>query len=202
LISAAPANAAVDPNLILNVGTLNRKKGVLELCQIFNLVVEQNANTHLVFVGRDAADKLTGGQSTQQLCEDLLTEKARQRTQFMGAQAYEKVQEFFGRAGVCVFPSYAETFGLAWVEAMACEKALVCSNIGWAPEIVEDGVSGLLIHPSDHRTYANTILELIEDRAHARRLGKAAGQQARARFSSTVVVQQTLNWYRQVLASA
>lgn len=188
-----------DSSYILYFGTLVRKKGVLDLARIFSLVVKQNPDAQLLMIGRDAPDSLSGSPSTWQLFCQMATPEALSNTQYLGPLPYEKVVEYVQKAAVCVFPSYAETFGLAWVEAMACAKPVVASNIGWASEIVEDGVSGILIHPSNHDAYAEALIDLLGHPGKRKSLGQNARERVMRLFSIQRVAELSLEWYRDVI---
>src|SRR6266404_2835248 len=125
----------IEEDTILYLGTLVRKKGVLDLARIFSSVVEKHPQARLWLLGRDTADRHTGSYSTWNLCKELLSPCARRRVEYLGSQPYEKVQEYVRKAALCVFPSYAEAFPLAWLEAMACAKTVIAYNVGWAPEV-------------------------------------------------------------------
>ena len=130
----APAPAEeVEPGTVLYLGTLNRKKGVLDLGPAFSEVVRRQPQAHLILVGRDAPDRRTGAASTWSLLAAAFTAEARERTEPLGPIPYEAVQERVRRAAVCVFPSYAEAQPLVWLEAMACGRPLVGYDQGWAP---------------------------------------------------------------------
>ena len=85
---------------------------------------------------------------------------------------------------------------MTWLEALAMEKSLVTSNIGWAKEVMIDGTTGFPADPKDHQKYAGKVLQLLNDPALALKLGKAAREQVVAKFSSEVVVEQNIEFYR------
>jgi glycosyltransferase involved in cell wall biosynthesis len=189
----------VEPDTILYFGTLARKKGVLDLCRIFSSVIERRPRARLLFVGRDAPDARTGSRSTQALCQDSLSTHARARVEFLGAQPHDRVQEHVRRAALCVFPSYAEAFPVAWLEAMACAKPVVAYDIGWAREVFEDGESGVLVAAGDTEAFARTIEELLSDEAARQRLGHAARTRVESRFTSERIARQSIERYEQLL---
>ena len=77
-----------------------------------------------------------------------------------------------------VLPSFAEALPMTWIEAMALEKAIVTSDIGWAKEVMIDGETGFTVDPWDHNTYAERIIELLDDEE----LGRIMGSSARKRI--------------------
>lgn len=196
----APAEAGeVEPETILHFGTLARKKGVLDLCRIFSLVAERRPRARLLFVGRDAPDARTGSRSTMALCRESLSPLARGRVEFLGAQPHDQVQEHVRRAALCVFPSYAEAFPVAWLEAMACAKPVVAYDTGWAREVFEDGESGVLVPAGDAEAFARTVGGLLSDEDARLRLGRAARARVEARFTSEHVARRSVERYGQLL---
>lgn len=179
---------------ILYFGTLVRKKGVLDLMHIFNHVTSECPEAKLVLLGRDAIDRKTG-LSTWQLCQNMLSENAKERVHWNGAVPYSEIRNWIAKAHVCVFPSYAECMPLSWMEAMAMGKAIVASNIGWAQEMIEDGVSGVLVHPSEHAIYADSIVQLFREPPKCLLHGQKARERAEQLFSIDTVALASHKWY-------
>ncbi|MBI5629272.1 MAG: glycosyltransferase family 4 protein [Elusimicrobia bacterium] len=195
-----PDSAGCEPGLLLYLGTIVRKKGVLDLCRIFSRVVELRPEARLVLAGRDAADRRTGAGSTWALCQAALSPPARERISYLGPQPYENVRALLNRASLCLFPSRAEALPMAWLEAMACGKAVVASSLGWGSEVIEHGASGLLADPADHEEYARAVAGLLKEPGRARRLGQAARLRVEAAFSIEGMVEKSLRWYEAALA--
>ncbi|HEX8141049.1 MAG TPA: glycosyltransferase family 4 protein [Pyrinomonadaceae bacterium] len=197
-----PASAdEVETNTVLYFGTLTRKKGVLDLCRVFSRLVERRPEARLRLVGRDMRDQATGSDSTWRLCEAELSPAARERVEYMGPQPYDRMQEYVRRAALCVFPSYAEAFPLSWLEAMASEKAVVAYDIGWASEVIENGVSGMLVPSGDTEALARVIEDLLAEPSRANSLGRAARRRVEENFAADVVARQTIARYEQVLGN-
>ena len=121
---------------------------------------------------------------------------------FLGPKAPEDLREEIQKATICVFPSFAEAFPLSWLEAMAMEKAVVASNIGWGTEIINHGVDGFLTHPKDHDQFAQYIIELINNTDLTRQLGKNARKSAVNKFSHNLVAHQSLEFYKTIIPNA
>ncbi len=187
-----------EKSLILYFGTLVRKKGVLELAEIFSKVLSRNPSARLLLVGRDSIDRQTGI-STWTLFQRKLNPSSLKRIEYVGSKQPDEIASFIRLATVCVFPSFAETFGLAWIEAMACGKAVVASNIGWAKEIIEDGVSGILIHPTDHLAYADEICDLLANPEKRRLMGQKARNRVEQLFSIQRIAELSLEWYKEMI---
>ena len=187
-------------NIILYFGTLIRKKGLLELPHAFNIIHEKNPNAQLVLVGKDASDIISGNSSTWKMMQDLFTSSALEKVTYFGPVAYSEVKKQIEKATVCVFPTYAEALPVSWLEAMAMEKAIVASNIGWGNEIVEDGVSGFLAHPSNHQEYANKILQLLADTSLRKNMEHNAKERILTHFEINLIAKQNLAFYHKLIA--
>ncbi len=89
-----------------------------------------------------------------------------------------------GGADVCVVPSvWQEAFGLAALEPMARGVAVIATRAGGLPEVVEDGVTGVLVAPGSEAELAAALRRLLSDAAERRRLGESGARRARERFS-------------------
>lgn len=185
---------------ILYFGTLIRKKGLLELPEIFNRVHQSNPNVELILAGKDSGDIKTGSSSTWKLMQPMFNKSSYKKVHYIGAVEYAKIQELIKEATVCVFPTFAEALPVSWLEAMAMEKAIVASNIGWANEMMVDGQEGFLVHPTAHELYANRILELLEDEAKRIEFGKKAREKVKARFCHKWVAKQSVEFYKTILS--
>ena len=186
---------------ILYFGSLIRKKGLLELPLIFNEVIKIKSNAKLVLVGRDVSDILSGTVSTWGMMQKLFTEQAKANVIYLGSVPYEAIKKQINAATVCVFPTFAEALPVSWIEAMAMEKAIVASNIGWAKEVIDDGINGFLVHPTDHMIYANKIINLLENKELQKELGVKAREKVVEKFSMEVVAQQSLSFYTSLIES-
>jgi len=126
----------------------------------------------------------------------------------------EEVIQLLSHATVFVCPSIYEPLGIVNLEAMACEAAVVATRTGGIPEVVEDGVTGLLVpfEPSDDGSrapvdpvrfaadIASRVNELVHDPGRARELGRAGRRRAVKRFSWPAIAAQTIELYRSLLA--
>lgn len=186
-------------NIILYFGTLIRKKGAFDIPHIFNKVHEKNKDVQLVLVGGDASDIQTGSSSTWSLMMEDFTLSSLNKVSYLGKVAYSQIQDFINYSDVCIFPSYAEALPVSWLEAMAMGKAIVASDIGWANEMIEDGVQGYLVDPSDHNAFANRILELLTDINLRKRLGQKARLRVQNEFSTELIVQTNIEFYNDQL---
>ena len=190
---------AIQENTILYFGTLIRKKGSLELPLIFNEVYKHNKQAKLILIGRDASDILTKNVSTWKLMQPLFNSESMQNVSYLGSVSYDKIKEYISTSTVCVFPTFAEALPVSWIEAMAMQKAIIASNIGWATEVIDDTVNGFLVNPKDHENYAQKIIELLKNETLRNQFGIEARKKVEQKFSIEVVAKQSADFYKKIL---
>lgn len=188
----------IEEQNILYFGSLIRKKGLLELPYIFNKVIEKFPNAKLTLVGNDAVD-FQSNISTWKMMQPLFSEKAISNVHYLGSVPYNEIQSIINQSTLCVFPSFAEAMPVSWLEAMAMQKAIVASNIGWANEIIVDGKSGFLVDPQDHDKFALRIVELLENPDLIVEFGKNARKKIEQDFSNEVVATKSINFYKSLI---
>jgi glycosyltransferase involved in cell wall biosynthesis len=199
-LQAGPLNnEVVEPKTILYFGGIIRKKGLLEIPHYFNKVIQKMPDAQLILIGQDMSDKITGNGSTFQMMEELFSREASLNVKFLGSIPYQDIKKHIEKATVCIFPSYAEALPVSWIEAMGMQKTIIASNIGWAAEVIEDGVNGFLVYPSQHLEYASRILQLLDDKTLREELGIAARNKVERKFSMNVVAQQSLLFYKSLI---
>ena len=93
---------------------------------------------------------------------------------FLGPIPQEELPMHYNAADVCVLSSYYESFGLAALEAAACGKPVVASEVGGLPAIVKDGSTGYLVPPKQKDVIAERLCELLEDDLLRAHMGAAA----------------------------
>jgi alpha-maltose-1-phosphate synthase len=124
-----------------------------------------------------------------------------------------EVIQLLSHATVFACPSIYEPLGIVNLEAMACETAVVATRTGGIPEVVEDGVTGLLVpfEPLDDRSRAPVdperfvsdvaarVNELVRDPERAAAMGRAGRRRAVEHFSWRAIAEQTVDLYRSLL---
>lgn len=194
-------NIKIQENTILYFGTLIRKKGLLELPLIFNEVFKKNNKAKLILIGRDASDVISGNSSTWSMMHSLFDSAALDNVNYIGSVPYDKIKEHICSAAVCVFPTFAEALPVSWIEAMAMQKAIIASNIGWATEVIDDSQNGFLVHPKDHKRFADRIVELLENQKLRNQFGVEARKKVNEKFSIEVVAKQSAEFYKKIYNS-
>ncbi len=135
----------------------------------------------------DATLLVVGEGSRRDALEELATElRVRERVVFTGRR--DDVPAVTAALDVAVLPSYREALGLTILEAMALSRPVVASNVGGIPEMVEDGVTGLLVPPRDADALAGAIVRLLRDHPLADTLARAGHDLVHAQFCIQLMV--------------
>ena len=98
---------------------------------------------------------------------------------------------------VAVLPSYREAQGLSILEAMALSRPVVATNVGGIPEVIEDGVSGLLVPPHDAEALADAITRLLVDHPYADMIARSGHDVVRSRFCLEHMVAEVSRIYEE-----
>lgn len=175
--------------LLVHLSNFRPVKRLTDVIEIFDRVHKQ-IPSRLLLIG-DGPDR--------SVAEWLAVQKGiHQDVLFLGKQ--DQIQEKVAVSDIMLMPSELESFGLAALEAMACEVVPLATRVGGVPEVIEHGRSGYLAEVGDVETMARFAIELLTNEERLRAMGKQARAIAQNRFSSTKIVAQYEDFYRRVLA--
>jgi starch synthase len=195
------AELGVDPSrpMVAFVGRITRQKGVPHLIAAAHRF---DPEVQLVLCA--------GAPDTPEIAAEVRTavdELAATRTGVFWVRDFlpvHEISEILSAATAFVCPSVYEPLGIVNLEAMACGTAVVASDVGGIPEVVDDGVTGTLVHhdPQDPRGFESDLAEavnaLVQDPGKAARYGAAGRQRCIDEFSWNRIAEQTLEIYRKV----
>jgi len=187
---------AGDRPFFLFVGSVSERKGALVLAEAAAPLMAEDPKLELVYIGAETSYE--GRPISQEIRRRVGTRLA-DRVHFLGWVPHESVLEWMARAIALVLPSRVESWGLVALEAMAVGTPVVISKEGPGPELVEDGVTGLLVDPGDVGNVRRALRRLQADYNYARALGVAAKEMVKARFSLRACVEETLAFYQEAL---
>jgi N-acetyl-alpha-D-glucosaminyl L-malate synthase BshA len=174
--------------ILMHLSNFRPVKRILDAIEIFALVREKMP-ARLVMIG-DGPDRAPAEELARKLGvqNDVL---------FLGQQ--NEVQEKLSQADLFLLPSRLESFGLAALEAMACETPVIATNVGGLPEVVENGVDGYLVEPGDVKTAGKHAIDLLSRADRGREMGQLARVHARKKFCANDVIPKYEAYYEQVL---
>ncbi len=121
------------------------------------------------------------------------------RVTFLEQLSTEELVREYNSAQLLVSPSLYEGFGLPAAEALACGTPVIATSAGALPEIVEDGVSGVIVPPGDSASLAKAIAKLIDEPEHCIEMGEAGARRVRERFSWRRTAEETFALYEEVI---
>jgi L-malate glycosyltransferase len=174
--------------ILMHLSNFRPVKRVADTVEIFALVRER-IPAKLVMIGdgpdRGAAEYMV---RKKRLSKDVF---------FLGKQ--DHVEERLGLADLFLLPSDTESFGLAALEAMACEVPVIATNVGGLPEVVTHGVDGYLFEPRDVATGARYALEILTRSDRGRSMGAQARASARRQYCSNDIIPLYEAYYQKVL---
>jgi glycosyltransferase involved in cell wall biosynthesis len=180
-------------NDVLFSGTLTQKKGIASLIDAWPMVLSQRSDARLHVYGKDTTD--SSGPSMREALIARLQDSARQSVIFHGHTARATLLEQLRKVRAAVFPSLAEAFAMAPLEAMAQGCPTIYSTKGSGPELIDDGVDGLLVNPDRLEEIARSILRVMSDDALAARLGDAGREKVRRCFSTSTAIRTNEHFY-------
>ena len=182
--------------LIAAISRLDPEKGHEVLLEAMRRVVMRCPDARLVIAGRAAVDPAGRHTALQRHIEHLgLGEVVR----LVGFR--RDIPQLLAAADICVLPASAEACGRVLLEAMGMAKPVVGTASGGTPEIVKDGVTGLLIPPGDAGAMAAALEILLRDPARAGSMGAAGRDRAVAHFTIEAHAEKTMRLYADVLAN-
>src|ERR687890_721986 len=117
---------------------------------------------------------------------------------FLGWVPNAALPPYYRAAAVSVIPSLEEGFGIPAAEAMGCEVAVVASDAGGLPEVVENGVTGLVVPRGDSKALAQAIGSLLSDPQRRRQMGQAGRERALRLFDWDRSAEQFEQLYREI----
>jgi glycosyltransferase involved in cell wall biosynthesis len=137
-----------DKNLILFVGRDYFRKGLPALIKALPLVLEEIPDTRLVVIG---PEYLHSRLAAKFLSRNL-------PVKFINGLPPEEIKKYFYQANLFVLPSEIEASGIVLLEAMAAGLPIVATRVGGIPEIIQDGINGILVERGDNRQLASSII--------------------------------------------
>ena len=176
--------------LLVHVSNFRPVKRPVDCVEILSRVLKKNINARLVMVG-DGSERTNAEHRAR--CLGIF-----EKCSFVGKQP--KIVDYLSASDVLLLPSEQESFGLAALEAMACEVPVIASRVGGIPEVVTDGETGFLSEIGDVTKMADDAARLLSDEKFRREMGMRARESALSRYSTDIVIPQYIEFYEQVLA--
>ena len=182
--------AEPDERILVHLSNFRPVKRIPDVIEIFDRVRKQ-VPSRLLMIG-DGPDRPTAEWTAKR-------KGLRDRVIFLGKQ--DRVADKLGIADLMLLPSELESFGLAALEAMACEVPTVATRVGGVPEVVEHGETGYLAHVGDIDEMARCAIEILSDESRLRAMGRRAREVAEEKFSASKIIPLYEGFYREMIAA-
>lgn len=182
---------ALCPNgekVLVHVSNFRPVKRAADVVHIFHRLRQEGLQVKLLLVG-DGPDRVP----TEHLAREL---GVYDDIRFLGKQ--EPIEEILSIADLFVMPSGSETFGLAGLEAMACNVPVLCSDIGGLPELIGDSIAGCLCPLGDIDAFTNCARDILTDDERHARMAQAARDRAVNVFDIKHIIPQYEAYYERV----
>jgi len=183
--------------LVAAVGRINPRKGLECFVKSAAIIGAVNPSARFAIIG-DAAD------GYERRYRDTLASLAIQlglSDRLVIAPARKQIAELMSAIDVLAVCSNNEGFGRVAIEAMAASRPVIASNVGGLPEVVEDGLTGLLVPPDQPESFAKAIIHLLDDPRGAREMGARGRRRAENMFDTAVNSEAILKVYERSLGS-
>jgi len=178
------------PPVIGMAGPLEIVKGAAFFLRACHRVIAAGHNIRIVIAGSGPEER-----SLRQLASSL--ELSRRLTFVDGGVS---MTGYLSATDIFCLPSLQQGLGVVMLEAMALGRPVIASGVGGVVSVIEDNVTGLIVPPSDSRSLADRIIELLNDRERARTIAAAGQQLVRDRFNETRMLDEFIKVYREVQA--
>lgn len=172
-----PFKIKSEKNVVMFAGRYIDIKGIKELVN----VAKQLPQYEFWFAGQGPLAHLIKGRNVKNL----------------GFKTSKELAKLYNQSTICVFPSHREGFGLVGLEAMACEKPVIATPLGFS-EYIENGKDGMIIPTKNEKALKDAIIKLVENQKLRERLGKAARKKAE-RYSWNKVAKQYMKVFKKVI---
>jgi N-acetyl-alpha-D-glucosaminyl L-malate synthase BshA len=190
---SAERSVFAEPNekIIVHLSNFRPVKRIGDVVEIFQRI-QKEIPSRLIMIG-DGPERSAAEWQVHRL-------GLRDRVYFLGKQG--NVHEKLAIADLMLLPSQLESFGLAALEAMACEVPTVATNVGGLPEVIEHGKNGFLAAVGDVDLMARCAIDILSDDKKLREMGKLARFEAQSRFCASKIIPQYENFYERVLRAS
>ena len=191
----SPLRAELAPNgekILVHLSNFRAVKRPIDCVEILAKVLQKGGNARLIMVG--------DGPEYSAVHHRARTLNVLEKVAFVGKQP--KIADYLGVADVSLLPSELESFGLAALEAQACEVPVVASRVGGIPEVVTDGETGFMSETGDTEKMSEDVLKLLNDDELRAAFGKRGRELSISRYSSEKIIPQYIAFYEKVLQTA
>ena len=176
--------------LILTIARLIKTKGVIDLVYALKKIRAEIPSVRLILIGKGPLKSKILQIAKTLNVDDVIT--------FLDFVRHDTIQYYYNLCDIFLLPSYEEAPGLTIMEAMACEKPVVATNISGINDVINNGVDGMLFDPGDRDAICNLIRDLYFSPDLRTAIARNARTKILASYSWDIVCSRMMKIYEQL----
>ncbi|MDD4734571.1 MAG: glycosyltransferase [Kiritimatiellae bacterium] len=200
-VDPRPATPGEKQKNILFVGRCERRKGIHTLLEVLPNLLESHPQWTCDIVGNDQIPNERDRAYKDEFLEKYGTSSWISRVHFHGFVAEEELQRLYRECALFAAPSLYESFGLIYLEAMQFGKPVIGCRTGGIPEVVDDGVSGILIEPGNVTELRAALQRLMDDETLRRNMGLRGQERVYRELNYLAMADRYAQYYRDTIAT-
>lgn len=191
-VSRSEFNIPSGAPVIGTVAILRRKKDHHTLLDAIPIILKEFPDAVFIFAG--------DGPQREDIERKILEKGIGKNVKLLGFR--KDIPEILKMIDLFVLPTLQEALGTSYLEAMAMGKPVVGTKVGGVPEVVMDGISGVLVEPEKSQLLAKAIIELLRDKEKMKRMGRAGEAYVKENYSVDVMVRRLFDFYKSLAGSS
>lgn len=188
--SFAVTGVSKHDGLAVFTGSLSVNKGIYQLMQAWNKVIDAVPQARLYVYGKGPVEKI----------KTLLSQQAKDTVDFKGHVPRQELSHVLATANLAVFPSYAENFAMAPMEAMLNNTAIVYTKRTSGPELIDDGINGLLADPDNVQELADKMIYLLTNKEECKKIAENGRRKILERFDLKIITGIHIEYYKTIIS--
>jgi len=185
-------NTASDNNTVVFAGSLVEQKGIFNLLKAWSRVIEIVASARLFLYGKSSV-------KAELEIRSYLKAFPRNSVEIKGFVSKELLSGIYSEASCAIFPSFQEAFSMAPMEAMAVGCPVIYTKRTSGPELITNGVDGILVDPENIQEIADAIVFILRNREKAIKLGQKGYLKIKDNFDISLIANRHLKYYQHII---
>ena len=182
----------LNSRVIITIAVLREPKGIQFMIEALPAILEQFPDVHYLIVG--------DGEYSAALTELVTALAIKNHVTFAGHRT--DIPDLLACSDIFVLPTLKDALPTVLIEALAAERPIVASDVGGVPEIIENGVNGLLVASGDPSKLAEACLRLLKDNELSRQIVLAGSKTVQQRFNINAQIEQLSRMYEELTSHA
>ena len=191
-VSREELGISPDAVIVGTIAILRRKKGHHTLLDAIPSVLKEFPDTVFLFVG--------DGPQKENIEKKISEFGIAENVKLLGLR--KDIPEILKTTDLFVLPTLQEALGTSFLEAMAMKKPVIGTNVGGVPEVVNNGIAGLLVEPEKPVVLAEAVIALLKDKEKMRRMGEEGRRIVEKKYSVDVMAKRLYEFYSSLLVVA